>query len=288
MVKSANNALARAKSTLWVDSARFSPRGITCATANIPTTSDLDIIEATLSGRLLRARVCILASRSFIKIVDVPFFKPGMTEPIPSAEVGAQLQRSIIPSDYVAEFATVWIDLSDSQRGTCTSQLIGRCLFLNEAEVLIKGVKAHTGTPQCQCCWHWGHNTEGVAEVTPRSPPPSHPLQRMRLARMSALASIVATNMLQTITAARTGGTASTGLGSETGPSGTHRPTKAFPLPPPTPRDNKIPPRDRTLRPPHQGTPQPSLPPIHEDDEGDDDDMAPFGLALDNDYDFHE
>ncbi|KAF9439965.1 hypothetical protein P691DRAFT_627272, partial [Macrolepiota fuliginosa MF-IS2] len=24
----------------------------------------------------------------------------------------------------------------------------------------IKGVKAHTGTPQCQQCWHWGHNTE--------------------------------------------------------------------------------------------------------------------------------
>ncbi|KAF9441710.1 hypothetical protein P691DRAFT_644938, partial [Macrolepiota fuliginosa MF-IS2] len=20
--------------------------------------------------------------------------------------------------------------------------------------------KAHTRTPQCQCCWHWGHTTE--------------------------------------------------------------------------------------------------------------------------------
>ncbi|KAF9441117.1 hypothetical protein P691DRAFT_617809, partial [Macrolepiota fuliginosa MF-IS2] len=110
-------------------------------------------------------------SRSFIKIVDVPFFKPSMTKPIPSAEVGAQLQCSIIPSDYVvhwrfvrnspkAEFATVWIDLSDSQRGTRASQLISCRLFLNEAEVLIKGAKAHTGTPQCQRCWHWGHNTE--------------------------------------------------------------------------------------------------------------------------------
>ncbi|KAF9441598.1 hypothetical protein P691DRAFT_766094 [Macrolepiota fuliginosa MF-IS2] len=161
MVKSANNALARAKSTLWVDSAHFSPCGIMCATVNVPSTSDLNIIEATLSSRLLGAHVCIPVSRSFIKIVDVPFFKPGTTEPIPSAEVGAQLQRSIIPSDYVvhwhfvqnspkAEFATVWIDLSDSQRGTHASQLIGRRLFLNEAEVLIKGAKAHTRMPQCQ------------------------------------------------------------------------------------------------------------------------------------------
>ncbi|KAF9442435.1 hypothetical protein P691DRAFT_765230 [Macrolepiota fuliginosa MF-IS2] len=126
MVKSANNALAHAKSTLQVDSACFSPCGITCATANIPSTSDLDIIEATLSGGLLGARVCIPVSRSFIKIVDIPFFKPGTIEPIPSTEVGAQLQCSIIPSDYVvhwrfvrnspkAEFTTVWIDLSNSQ-----------------------------------------------------------------------------------------------------------------------------------------------------------------------------
>ncbi|KAF9439812.1 hypothetical protein P691DRAFT_795305 [Macrolepiota fuliginosa MF-IS2] len=115
-----------------------------CATAIVPSTSDLNIIEATLSDGLLR-------------IIDVPFFKPGSTKPILSTEVGAQLQQSIIPSNYVvhwrfirnspkAEFATVWINLSDSQRGTRASQLIGHCLFLNEAE--------------CQHCWHWGHNTE--------------------------------------------------------------------------------------------------------------------------------
>ncbi|KAF9441597.1 hypothetical protein P691DRAFT_766093 [Macrolepiota fuliginosa MF-IS2] len=63
---------------------------------------------------------------------------------------------------------------------------------------------------------------------------------------------------------------------------------KGVPPPPSTPCSNKTPLRDRTLRPPHQGAPQPSLPPIHEDDEGDDDDMAPFSLALDDDYDFHE
>ncbi|KAF9439612.1 hypothetical protein P691DRAFT_785757, partial [Macrolepiota fuliginosa MF-IS2] len=101
MVKLANNALARAKSHLQVDSACFSPHGIMCATAIVPSTSDLNIIEASLSGGLLGVRICIPASRSFIKIVDVPFFKPGMTEPIPSTEVGAQLQHSIIPSDYV-------------------------------------------------------------------------------------------------------------------------------------------------------------------------------------------
>ncbi|KAF9439657.1 hypothetical protein P691DRAFT_785568 [Macrolepiota fuliginosa MF-IS2] len=126
LVITANRALTRAKSTLKVDSAQLSPRGITCVTATVPSTSDLDIIEATLSGGLLGARITIPASRSFIKIVDIPYFKSGTTDPFTSAEVDAQLQRSIIPSDFVvhwryicnspkADSATVWIDLSDSQ-----------------------------------------------------------------------------------------------------------------------------------------------------------------------------
>ncbi|KAF9440430.1 hypothetical protein P691DRAFT_767771 [Macrolepiota fuliginosa MF-IS2] len=39
LVKSANTALTHAKSTLWVDSAHFSPHGITCATAHVPSSS---------------------------------------------------------------------------------------------------------------------------------------------------------------------------------------------------------------------------------------------------------
>ncbi|KAF9442518.1 hypothetical protein P691DRAFT_789329 [Macrolepiota fuliginosa MF-IS2] len=113
MVNMANKALACAKSTLKVDSALFSPCGITCVTATVPFTLDLDIIKATLSGGLLR-------------IIDVPFFKSGTTDPFSSAEVDAQLQHSIIPSDFVvhwryvcnspkADSATIWINLSDSQ-----------------------------------------------------------------------------------------------------------------------------------------------------------------------------
>ncbi|KAF9442330.1 hypothetical protein P691DRAFT_765322 [Macrolepiota fuliginosa MF-IS2] len=81
LVTTANKALACAKSTLKVDSACFSPHGIMCATASTPSTSDLDIIEATLSGGLLGVCVSIPASRSFIKICDIPFFKSGMMDP---------------------------------------------------------------------------------------------------------------------------------------------------------------------------------------------------------------
>ncbi|KAF9440136.1 hypothetical protein P691DRAFT_824434 [Macrolepiota fuliginosa MF-IS2] len=217
MVKSANNALARTKLTLRVDSAHFSPHGITCATANIPSTSDLDIIEATLSGGLLGAHICIPASQSFIKIIDVPFFKPGTTKPIPSAEVGAQLQCSIIPLDYVvhwhfiqnspkAKFATMWIDLSDLQRGTRTSSSTKRrfsskgrkptleCLSASAAgigDIILKCVAAQQYAALFALALTRRlvtDNLQGVAKVTPRSLPPSHPLQWMRLAHTSALA----------------------------------------------------------------------------------------------------
>ncbi|KAF9439872.1 hypothetical protein P691DRAFT_784440 [Macrolepiota fuliginosa MF-IS2] len=135
LVSMANKSLMHAKLTLKVDSASFSLRGIMCATATIPSTSNLNIIKATLSGGLLGVCICIPASQSFIKIVDVPFLKPGTTEPFTSTEVDTQLQCSIIPLDYVvhwhyicnspkADSATIWINLSDLQQGTHASQLI--------------------------------------------------------------------------------------------------------------------------------------------------------------------
>ncbi|KAF9440785.1 hypothetical protein P691DRAFT_767251 [Macrolepiota fuliginosa MF-IS2] len=90
LVKTANTALVCTKSTLQVDSACFTPCGIMCATALVPSTSDLDIIEATLS--------------------DIPFFKPSTTKPLPNAEVGTQLQCSIIPSDYVMHWCFICND----------------------------------------------------------------------------------------------------------------------------------------------------------------------------------
>ncbi|KAF9441439.1 hypothetical protein P691DRAFT_766288 [Macrolepiota fuliginosa MF-IS2] len=126
LINMANCALTCARSSLKVNTAYISPCGITCVMASVPSTSDLDIIEATLSGGLLGVHISILASRSFIKIIDIPFFQAGTTTPFSNTEVDAQLQCSIIPSDFVvhwhyiwnspkADSATVWIDLADLQ-----------------------------------------------------------------------------------------------------------------------------------------------------------------------------
>ncbi|KAF9440064.1 hypothetical protein P691DRAFT_768345 [Macrolepiota fuliginosa MF-IS2] len=108
LVNTANCTLTHARSSLKVNSAHFSPHGITCVTASVPSTSDLNIIEATLSGGLLRVHVSIPVSRSFIKIIDVPFFKAGTTTPFSNAEVDAQLQHSIIPSNFIVHWCYIW------------------------------------------------------------------------------------------------------------------------------------------------------------------------------------
>ncbi|KAF9442529.1 hypothetical protein P691DRAFT_789322 [Macrolepiota fuliginosa MF-IS2] len=59
------------------------------------------------------------------------------------------------------------------------------------------------------------------------------------------------------------------------------------PPPPPTPCGPKPMPHDHTLCPPHKGAADP-LPPIHEDDEGDDNDMESFSHGLDDGYPFHK
>ncbi|KAF9441785.1 hypothetical protein P691DRAFT_765889 [Macrolepiota fuliginosa MF-IS2] len=126
LVIAANKALAHTKSTLKVDSACPSPCGLTFAIASVPSTTDLDIIEVALSTELPRAQISIPVSQSFIKIMDVPFFKASSTIPLPSTKLNAQLKHFIIPSAYIvhayfvrnspkSEFATMWINLSDSQ-----------------------------------------------------------------------------------------------------------------------------------------------------------------------------
>ncbi|KAF9442166.1 hypothetical protein P691DRAFT_765500 [Macrolepiota fuliginosa MF-IS2] len=80
--------------------------------------------------------VTLPLSQPFIKIVDIPYFKPSTTEPPNGQEIGDQLISSPISINMIkhaqfihnspkADSRTFWIDLIDSQQGTLTSSLIG-------------------------------------------------------------------------------------------------------------------------------------------------------------------
>ncbi|KAF9441638.1 hypothetical protein P691DRAFT_766047 [Macrolepiota fuliginosa MF-IS2] len=125
LINWANSALSCAKSPLHIDSACLTNGGITCATASIPTQLDLNIIEATLPPKIARSQVSLPSSQSFIKIMDIPYFKPSTVEPPNGQEIGNQLIPSPILVNMIehtwfvcnspkADSGTFWIDLVDS------------------------------------------------------------------------------------------------------------------------------------------------------------------------------
>ncbi|KAF9440940.1 hypothetical protein P691DRAFT_766989 [Macrolepiota fuliginosa MF-IS2] len=126
LVNQANITLSHAKSLLHIDSACLTSSGITCATAPVPTQSDLNIVEAMLPPKITRSRASLPSSQSFIKIVDIPYFKPGTTEPPNRQEISNQLIPSPILVNMIehiwfihnspkADSSTFWINLVDLQ-----------------------------------------------------------------------------------------------------------------------------------------------------------------------------
>ncbi|KAF9439977.1 hypothetical protein P691DRAFT_784047 [Macrolepiota fuliginosa MF-IS2] len=248
LVNMANCALTCARSTLKVNTAYISPCGITCVMASVPSTSDLNIIKATLSGGLLGACVSILASRSFIKIIDVPFFQAGTATPFSNAEVDAQLQHSIIPSNFIVHWHY--------------------SLLFNRGQVTIKGAKAHTGTPQCQQCWKWGHTTDV---------PCSHVHACINCGNPHA-----ANNQCCPYRHHQFNWTWIKDWSIQDTLA-----CKGIPPPPTTPHGPKPRPHDPTVHPIQRDTTAPPLPPIEEEDDKGDDDEMEFSHELDN-YDFRE
>ncbi|KAF9439751.1 hypothetical protein P691DRAFT_768974 [Macrolepiota fuliginosa MF-IS2] len=126
--------------------------------------SNLNIIKATLARVSASTSISIPTSRSFIKVLDVPYFKAGTTTHPSGEELALQLNASPInhdPIEYMrfihnsskANTGMLWIDLLNSQCGTQATAVIGQYLFLNGGDCIIKGTKAHTSSPQCQQCW---------------------------------------------------------------------------------------------------------------------------------------
>ncbi|KAF9451926.1 hypothetical protein P691DRAFT_785570 [Macrolepiota fuliginosa MF-IS2] len=135
LVNKANTSLVQAKSPLHIDSAHFTSSGITCATASVPSQSDLDIVKATLPMKLAGSCITLPTSQSFIKIIDIPYFKPSTAKLPNGQEISNQLIPSPIPVNMIkhvwfvynspkANSGTFWIDLMDLQQGILASSLI--------------------------------------------------------------------------------------------------------------------------------------------------------------------
>jgi hypothetical protein len=190
LVGTINCALGK-KSSLWVQSIHHAYGGLSLLTNNIATLPELgQVADAVKTG--LGQDSLVLASlphsQSYLKVVDIPIFKPGSSEKINSAFAHKVMLES--PVGHLISFAssprimhntchsdttTMWFNVVDSQSGASAKAFINSLIQFSPASCLICGTRANPGTPLCQHCWCWGHSARTCTSRAPKCPQCSGP-----------------------------------------------------------------------------------------------------------------
>ena len=155
-------------------------------TTRVASQDEILLVSSTVQkvlGRDSPVTATLPTLRSFLKIVDVPFFTPGTTNPVTPEYIRGVMGQSHMASSFKlanaprimrnsrrANTATVWFDMIDSQSGACAKCLIGSFFQFSTVACFVCAACSHPGMPQCQHCWRWGHSTRACCSQAPRCP----------------------------------------------------------------------------------------------------------------------
>ncbi|KAF5347006.1 hypothetical protein D9756_011009 [Leucocoprinus leucothites] len=181
-----NRGLTAAQSKLRVESVRESYNGISIATSGVATSADLETIKSWLKkawqlGDAIPVEPRLPQSKSFLKIVGVPYWVANSSNPLSPAFVEQALSQSSLFENVIlaarprvmkaspkSDTAVVWFDIWDSQNGTKAKTLVNRTINFGRHIGTIRATSMHPGVAQCRNCWRWGHPTH----ANPKSSPP--------------------------------------------------------------------------------------------------------------------
>ena len=133
-------------------------------------------------------RVEIPTSKSCLKICDLIYYgltpkrdeKTGKLVPLTVDQVATILDSSPFAKDFryyenslprlsknAGNFdtCTIWVDIADSCAGRNLRNLVGRSFIYGRHRLVLAPAERHTGVPQCDHCWRFGH--KGNAHVCP-------------------------------------------------------------------------------------------------------------------------
>ena len=68
------------------------------------------------------------------------------------------LKPRIIKASPKSDKAVVWVDIWDSQSGSCTKNIINRRFNVGWFIATIRGTNMNPGVLQYKNCWKWGHS----------------------------------------------------------------------------------------------------------------------------------
>jgi len=172
-----NSHFKTCKSDTTIDCIRAVWNGITVTTNKVAAPSDLSIMERYFKGLEdinaddnLTPRLS--QSKSYLKILGIPFYGNNSSAPITNTQVEGVLSRlsmfdnitlasrpRVVRVSPKSDMAVVWIDIWDSQSGTKAKTLVNRSFNFGRHIAIFRGTNMNPGVPQCKNCWKWGHTT---------------------------------------------------------------------------------------------------------------------------------
>jgi len=166
-----NRLLRNAKSDIAVDFIRSDPIGSVIITNKVANQSDLQIISQYIKrsediNELQVEEPCLPQSKSYLKIIGIPFFPNGKTQDrLNASDVENILKQNqifdniklasrprVIKVSPKSDMSIVWIDTWDHQSGNKAKCLINWCFNISRYIATIRGANMNPGVPQCKNC----------------------------------------------------------------------------------------------------------------------------------------
>jgi len=170
-VESYNRGLVEAHSKLRVESVRKAWDGISMSTNFVASVTELEVIKQWLKkvAGLAASTVvepCLPQSKSFLKILDVPYWGNNSLLSIIQAQVESVIANTSIFEGVVlasrshimkaspsSDMSVIWIDIWDSQKGSKGKTFINRSFNFGCHTATVQGTAMHPGIAQCRNCW---------------------------------------------------------------------------------------------------------------------------------------
>jgi len=173
-----NCALKSIKSSVCADFIYADNKGVIISTNNVVSNSDLQEIEKYIKNSLQTSDNNIASpqlsqSKSYLKIIDIPYFVDKSNTCISSEDIECILKNNHIFNDIVLaskpriikvspklDMAIIWIDIWDTQNSNNAKKIINRQFNVGNVIATVRGANMNPGIPQCKKCWKRGHSAE--------------------------------------------------------------------------------------------------------------------------------
>ena len=172
-----NRAFKNIKLDVLADYVQQKSTSVTIITNKVASPSDLQTIEnivenmENINSEDIKSPK-LLQSKSYLKIIGIPFFIENTNVPIMSDYVEEIIKSNHIFNNLLlasklqvikalskSDMAIIWVDIWNAQSGFKAKNLINKSFNVRNHIVTIYSANINPSVPQCKNCWKWRHST---------------------------------------------------------------------------------------------------------------------------------